>query len=154
MKDSESNSSKSLNGYNLEEKVESLLNQMLQTKHIVSFTKQPVYNDQFRPDFEIHTTKRIIVVDTTTTIRSDRMHGKQWTAYGTKSHSNLQDVYFLVICEARDCIGTLANRKKELDHASKERQKIKGEGVHSKFVTYIDDLLHFDEFTTFLKSLK
>lgn len=49
-----------------------------------SYSYQPVYEGCFNPDFEVRKKNKIVIVDTTTTARTDRIKGKQWNAFHGK----------------------------------------------------------------------
>jgi len=78
------NIEKAKSGRKFEDEIEELL-KTLRTKGVVDYyERQPVYEECFRPDFEVHVGDHIIVVDATTTARTDREKGKLWDAYWAK----------------------------------------------------------------------
>ena len=87
------NSFKSTNGNALNKYVEQILTEYASLGYIKKFIKEPKYRmpgfeqTQFNPDFEITLLdSSIIVIDNTTTIRSDRMKQKQWDSFGVKAY--------------------------------------------------------------------
>lgn len=78
------NIEKAKHGGEFENEVSRLLS-TLQGRGVVDrFTRRPIYSQCFRPDFEIHVGGTVLVVDTTTTVRTDREKGKLWDAYWAK----------------------------------------------------------------------
>lgn len=121
--ESKSNGKKSRNGRKLEVKIEDTLNSYSKEKKIKSFVVQPKYSHpttskkQFRPDFEIELNNGdILILDSTTTARSDRIKGKQWDARGIKEHFSDKGITptFWVVVPNLDEIGSPSKRKKEI----------------------------------------
>lgn len=78
------NIEKAKRGRRFENEVKNLL-AVLKSRGIVdNYRSQPVYEGCFRPDFEVHVGDTIVVIDVTTTVRTDREKGKLWDAYWAK----------------------------------------------------------------------
>lgn len=114
------NSLKSQNGNCLNKHVEQLLIECLSKGYIKEYRKEPKYQaigfeqSQFNPDFEI-TLKdgSIIVIDNTTSIRSDRMKQKQWDALGIKScfEYNGETILTYVVIPDKENLGSADTRE-------------------------------------------
>lgn len=79
------NIEKAKSGREFERRLISGVLEPLKAKGIIDdYTYQPVYEQCFKPDFEVRKKNKIIIVDTSTTARTDRIHGKQWNAYHAK----------------------------------------------------------------------
>lgn len=61
---------------------------MKRTDKIRNCSRKPkIFNGEFNPDNVVEKNNgKIIIIDSTTTARTDRMRGKQWDAYGTKKY--------------------------------------------------------------------
>jgi len=78
------NIEKAKRGRKFENEIDNLL-KFLKNKGVVDhYVRQPIYEQCFRPDFEVHIGDTIIVIDVTTTVRTDREKGKLWDAYWAK----------------------------------------------------------------------
>ena len=79
------NIEKARNGREFEKRLAGNILEPLKSKGVIDdFKFQPVYAGCFNPDFEVRKGNKIVVVDTTTTARTDRIKGKQWNAYHAK----------------------------------------------------------------------
>lgn len=78
------NIEKAKSGRNFESEVKRLLVMAEKNKVIDAFRHMPIYTGCFRPNFEIRKGNKIVLVDATTTARTDRFKGKLWDAYFTK----------------------------------------------------------------------
>jgi len=100
MEESEGNTSKSISGHGFEAEFKEYLKGLFEKGKISNFTKGVSYGNlirpelhkggqrTFNPDFEIFfekgNSKKLIIVDTTNTARSDRDKGKEWDGHWAK----------------------------------------------------------------------
>ena len=92
------NIAKANRGRKLEDCIKCLLNKLKACAVIEDFVGHPEYPEGcpcFRPDFEVRMGNKIIIIDVTTTARTDREKGKLWDAFWSKK------VLLLARCEKR-----------------------------------------------------
>lgn len=146
------NQEKSVAGHDFEKEIVAKL-----TGSEIEFYAQPKYaypgysEKQFSPDFmvlcgEKNSITKVIVADATTSVRHDRLKGKQWDADNAKKaiadiYKDAQ-VYYIVVVPNQ-----LA--EKEQKHVDHEKKKILSR-EQKKYYSAIDDMMPLDEFVNFI----
>lgn len=139
------NQAKASNGSKFEAKVGELLEVMKDNKKIKDFRKKPsFFNKQFNPDFMVEKNNgELLSVDSTTTMRTDRLKAKQWDAYGAKKYfletKHIKIKSFVVV---QDTDGS----QKEKDNF--RRGVSKARGAHSS----VDDVISIDGLVSLLET--
>ncbi|MBN3382928.1 hypothetical protein FC816_00615 [Clostridium botulinum] len=155
----ESNSSKSLNGNQLNKKIGILLENFKQQNLIKNYHFEPRYNypgcefKQFSPDYEITLSNGdIIIIDNTTTARHDRFKQKQWDAYGTKSHfkGKNKEVKYYIVLPNNDEIGNENSREKEINGFLHEKKKNDDKNYYS----CVDDIIQISDLINIISNTK
>lgn len=151
------NSYKSNHGIKLNNEINDILDTYLQEGLIKNYKKEPKYScckggkKQFNPDFEIQLQSgQIVIVDNTTTVRSDRIKQKQWDALGVKTYFNSINeavLYFVVIPDIEELMN-LKNGQREVNLYQKEKSKI----LDKKYFSMIDNVLQKKELLNILKT--
>lgn len=144
------NSFKSTNGNALNKYVEQILIEYALLGYIKKFIKEPKYRmpgfeqTQFNPDFEITLLDgSIIVIDNTTTIRSDRMKQKQWDSFGVKAYfeSIGETILSYVVIPNKEDLGSEDTNSTEIKMYLNYRENLLSGRIYSA----IDDVLQISE---------
>jgi hypothetical protein len=145
------NIEKATRGANFEAKIEGLLKEAQSSKVIDSFRKKPVYNYCFRPDFEVRKGDTILLVDVTTTARTDRIKGKLWDAYSAKRliQSQVKGETGGKV-KVLSCIVVQETEGKEKEAFERAKEYIE---KCSKPLDAVDLLLSVEEFVELLRTL-
>lgn len=113
---------------------------------IASYQKKPTLSipgyeyTQYNPDYLIELpTKQFLIIDNTTTVRTDRLKQKLWEAYSLKTA--IHKAMYYVVVPNKDDIGTQDSREKEWSFVIKERSKLN----NPSYFSAIDALLSLEE---------
>jgi hypothetical protein len=146
------NVEKAKRGADFEAEIEELLVEAQSRKVIDGFRKEPEYSGCFRPDFEVWKGDTILLIDATTTARTDRIKGKLWDAYNAKRliRDQVKDEKSGKVKKVLSCIVVQkieGKEKKAFERAKKYIEKC------SKPLDAVDLLLSVEEFVELLRAL-
>jgi hypothetical protein len=146
------NIEKAKRGANFEAEIEGLLVKAQLSKVIDGFRKKPEYGGCFRPNFEVRKGDTILLIDATTTARTDRIKGKLWDAYNAKRliRSQVKDEGGGKVKKVLSCIvvqKTEGEEKEAFERAKKYIEEC------SKPLDAVDLLLSVEEFVELLRAL-
>lgn len=145
-----SNKLKSVKGSSFNKIIGDILKYHLDNNHIEYFKKEPKYSapgytkTQFNPDYEIQLLNgKKIVIDNTTSIRSDRVKQKQWDALGVKSYFKKygENINYYIVIPNSYSLGTEYTNKEEVNLYLTQRLYI----LENEHYSEIDDIIELDE---------
>lgn len=150
------NSLKSTNGNTLNKYIGDKLLEFVSLGYINGFIREPKYtmpgyeHPQFNPDFEITLLDgSIIIIDNTTTVRSDRIKQKQWDSFGIKSYftSINESILYYVVIPDKENLGSKQTNSTEIKMYLNYKDNI----ISGKIYSAIDDILQLSELFDQLK---